>query len=58
MNRIRGALVTATIIIGGTAAAASAQFTPWSTAQKIDEIGGKQLGGQHAVARRLPDPVT
>ena len=41
MNRMRKALVTATIIIGATAAAASAmQFSAWSTAQKIDETGG------------------
>jgi WD40-like Beta Propeller Repeat len=41
MNRIRGALVAATIFMGITAAAASAMhFSPWSTAQKIDEIAG------------------
>jgi hypothetical protein len=41
MNRMRGALVAATILTGITAAAASAlQFSPWSTAQKIDEIAG------------------
>ena len=41
MKRIRVALVTATIVIGTTAAAASvAQTAPWSTAQKIDETGG------------------
>ena len=41
MNHLRKVLVTATIIIGVTAAAASAmQFAQWSTAQKIDEVGG------------------
>ena len=41
MNHMRKVLVTATIIIGVTAAAASAmQFAQWSTAQKIDEVGG------------------
>ena len=41
MNHMRRVLVTATIIIGVTAAAASAmQFAQWSTAQKIDEVGG------------------
>ena len=41
MNRMRGALVAATILAGITATAASAmQFSPWSTAQKIDEIAG------------------
>jgi len=41
MNRMRGALVAATVLTGITAAAASAmQFSPWSTAQKIDEIAG------------------
>jgi hypothetical protein len=41
MNRMRGALVAATILTGITAAAASAmQFSPWSTAQKLDEIAG------------------
>ena len=41
MNRMRGALFAATILMGITAAAASAMhFSPWSTAQKIDEIAG------------------
>ena len=41
MNRMRGALVAATILMGITAAAASAMhFSAWSTAQKIDEIAG------------------
>ena len=41
MKRMREALVTATIVIGATAAAASAmQLSSWSTAQKIDEMGG------------------
>lgn len=41
MNGMRKALVMVTIIIGATAAAASAmQFAPWSAAQKIDEVGG------------------
>jgi outer membrane murein-binding lipoprotein Lpp len=38
---MRKALVAATILTGIIAAAASAQhFSPWSTAQKIDEIAG------------------
>jgi WD40-like Beta Propeller Repeat len=41
MKRMRGALVAATILMGVTAAAASAMhFSSWSTAQKIDEIAG------------------
>jgi hypothetical protein len=41
MNRISRALVAAAIVAGITAAAASAmQFSPWGTAQKIDEIAG------------------
>ena len=41
MNRMRGALFAATMLMGITAAAASAMhFSPWSTAQKIDEIAG------------------
>jgi WD40-like Beta Propeller Repeat len=38
---MRVALIAATIVIGTTAAAASAMhFSPWNDAQKIDEIGG------------------
>jgi WD40-like Beta Propeller Repeat len=41
MNRMRSALVAATIVVGVTAAAASAMhFSAWPTAQKIDEIAG------------------
>jgi hypothetical protein len=41
MNRMRGALVAAAILVGIAAAAASAMhFSGWSTAQKIDEIAG------------------
>jgi hypothetical protein len=40
MNQLRRAIVAATIVIGVTAAAASAQVSAWSTAQKIDEIAG------------------
>jgi hypothetical protein len=41
MNRMRGAFVAGAILFAATAAAASAmQFSPWSTAQKIDEIAG------------------
>jgi WD40-like Beta Propeller Repeat len=41
MNRMRGALVAVTIVVGVTAAAASAMhFAAWSAAQKIDEIAG------------------
>ena len=41
MNRMRGALFAATMLMGITATAASAMhFSPWSTAQKIDEIAG------------------
>jgi hypothetical protein len=41
MKRFRGAFVAATILMGITAAAASAMhFSGWSTAQKIDEIAG------------------
>jgi hypothetical protein len=41
MNRMRRALVAGTILFAATAAAASAMhFSPWSTAQKIDDIAG------------------
>ena len=41
MNRMRGALFAATMLMGITAAAASAMhFSAWSTAQKIDGIAG------------------
>jgi hypothetical protein len=41
MNRMRAALLTATILASVAAAAASAMhFSPWTTAQKIDEING------------------
>jgi hypothetical protein len=41
MNRMRGAFVAGTILFAATAVAASAmQFSPWSTAQKIDDIAG------------------
>jgi hypothetical protein len=41
MNRMRGAFVAGMILFAATAVAASAmQFSPWSTAQKIDEIEG------------------
>jgi hypothetical protein len=41
MNRMRGALLAATILVGVAATAASAmQFSSWSTAQKIDDVGG------------------
>ncbi len=41
MKRMRRAFVVGTILFAATAAAASAmQFSMWSTAQKIDEIGG------------------
>jgi hypothetical protein len=41
MNGMRGAFVAGTILFAATAAAASAMhFSPWSTAQKIDEIAG------------------
>ena len=41
MHRLRQALIAATILLGITAAAASAMhFSPWGTAQKIDDIGG------------------
>jgi hypothetical protein len=41
MNRMRGALVAAAILVGIAAAAASAMgYSGWSTAQKIDEIAG------------------
>jgi WD40-like Beta Propeller Repeat len=44
MNRIHGALVAAAVLVGITAAAASAMhFSPWSTAQKIDTINGNSL---------------
>ena len=40
MTRMRRALVAVTFVMAITAAAASAMhFSPWSTAQKIDEIG-------------------
>ena len=34
-----------------------AHFSAWAPAQKIDEIAGQQLGAEHAVRGRLPDPV-
>ena len=41
MNRMRGALFAATMLMGITAAAASAMnFSPWSMAQTIDGIAG------------------
>jgi WD40-like Beta Propeller Repeat len=41
MNRMRGALVAATIVVAVAAAAASAMdFSAWPVAQKIDEIAG------------------
>jgi hypothetical protein len=41
MNRVRGALVGAMILMGIIASAASAMhFSAWSTAQKIDEVAG------------------
>lgn len=41
MHRLRQALIAATILLGITAGAASAiHFAPWTTAQKIDDIGG------------------
>ena len=41
MNPMRGALIAVTILVGVTAAAASAMhFAAWPAAQKIDEIAG------------------
>jgi hypothetical protein len=41
MNRMRGALVAATILMSIMAAGAGAMdFSPWGTSQKIDEFGG------------------
>jgi hypothetical protein len=44
MNRMRGALVAAAILVGITAAAAGAMhFSSWSAAQKLDEIAGNDV---------------
>jgi hypothetical protein len=44
MNRMRGALVAAAILVGITAAAAGAiHFSPWGAAQKLDEIAGNDV---------------
>jgi hypothetical protein len=41
MNRLRGALVSAAILVGiGAAAASATQFAPGGPAEKIDEIAG------------------
>jgi WD40-like Beta Propeller Repeat len=40
MNRLRRTFAAATIFMGITAAASSAQLSAWSTPQKIDEIAG------------------
>lgn len=40
MNRMRGALVAATIVVGIMATAAGAQLSAWGGSQKIDEIAG------------------
>jgi hypothetical protein len=40
MNGVRNTLAAAAIVVGVTAAAASAQVSTWGTAQKIDDIAG------------------
>lgn len=40
MNRVPGALVAATIVVGIMAAAAGAQLSAWGASQKLDEIAG------------------
>ena len=58
-NGMKVVLVAALMSLTALAAAAqAANFSAWGTAQKIDEIGGQQLGAEHAVPGRLPDSVS
>jgi hypothetical protein len=50
-------VVVAIALVAVLAAYAGPHLSPWSTAQKIDEIAGNDVELEHAVTGRLPDRV-